>query len=178
MHKPLRSYGLTLLELVVALAAAAIALSVGAPALRVIVLDAGRTTTTNAFIGSAQLARSTAIRRNLPVVICAGTRAERCEGGLEAWRRGWVVFVNLDRDWPARLETGEPVLHEHVPPSSVRLAANREAFRFQRIGLRATNGTLTVCDERGSPAARALIVSYTGRVRSATARADGTAIEC
>lgn len=173
-----RPDGLTLLELVVALAVAAIALGLGAPALRGIVLDAGRTAATNSFVASAQLARSTAIRRNLPIVVCAGTAADACDGGRAAWQRGWVVFVNLDRDWPAKLEPGEPVLHQYTPPDSVRVDANRVAFRFQRIGLRATNGTLTICDERGPRVARALIVSYTGRVRVARTLADGTPIEC
>lgn len=173
-----RTRGLTLLELLAGLAAAAIIAGIGAPAMRALVLDGRRTATANAFVASAQLARSTAVRRQLPVVICAGTRPEACEAGRAGWARGWFVFVNADRDWPPRLDEGEQVLHEYAAGPTPRITANRAAFRFNRIGLRTTNGTLTLCDERGGRHARALIVSYTGRVRASSTRADGSEIAC
>lgn len=177
LHPGRRHRGLTLLELIIALAIVGFATTIGIPALRSQVLNAARTTAINGFIASAQLARSTAIRRNLPVVICPGKPGHGCEN-REHWSAGWIVFVNADGDDPPQLDDDETVLHHFIPHASLRIGANRDAFRFRRIGLRATNGTVAFCDERGGRHARSIIVSYTGRARVAATRADGSPIAC
>ena len=57
------------------------------------------------------------------------------------------------------------------------ITANRASFQFRPFFWRSTNGTVTFCDERGVAAARAVIVSYTGRPRVSD-RGPGRALTC
>ncbi len=169
--------GLTLLEALSALAVAAVLVSVGVPALSGAVANARRTTAVNDLIAAVHFARANAIRRSEQLVICPDSRMTPCDPSAR-WDGGWLVFVNTDRDRPPRLDDDEPVLLRRGRVAGLQVDANRSFFAFHRIGLRSTNGTLTFCDSRGAAAARAVIVSYTGRPRVAHTRADGRPLEC
>ncbi|MDH3588999.1 MAG: GspH/FimT family pseudopilin [Gammaproteobacteria bacterium] len=171
------SCGLTLFELLVAMAVAAVILSIGIPALNGITANARRTAATNDLITAVHVARSTAIRRNRQVVICADGGAEPCTADAN-WSGGWLVFVNEDADHPPRLGQHDTVLYRHQAVSRLQIGSNRDYYSFYRIGLRSTNGTLTLCDSRGPVQARAVIISYTGRPRVSRTRAGGTPIQC
>ena len=145
---PRQQDAFTLLDLIMALAVAAILAGVVMPALDKTVLNARQRATINGFIVATHLARSHAIRRNLPVVICPGAHTDPCARPAD-WNTGWVVFVNTDGDVPPELDDGESVLLRSAPAARIDLQANRDAFRFHRVGLRSTNGTLRLCDRRG-----------------------------
>ena len=49
---------------------------------------------------------------------------------------------------------------------------------LETFGRHSSNGTITICDGRGSAEARAVIVSPNGRARSSKTRADGTPLIC
>lgn len=171
-----RNDGMTMTEVLTTLALALLVTGIGVPAFRSVVADARLTAAVNDLITSVHLARSTAIRRNDQVVICpAGSTP--C-GADAQWQKGWVIFVNRDRLRPPRLDDDEPVIQRHGPLSQLELSSNRNFYAFHRIGLRSTNGTLTLCDRRGAARARAVIVSYTGRPRAARSRADGSELVC
>lgn len=182
MAKPLESRatcGTSLLDLLVALAVAAIALTQAAPAFRHTIASAERTAALNGFVSAIQHARSAANTRAQETVLCKSPGAAQCRHGATVpWSAGALVFVNLDGDSPPRVDAGEPVLLAAAPPPGVTITGNREAFVFRPFGRRATNGTLVVCDRRGAPHARALIVSPTGRPRISAARPDGSALRC
>jgi type IV fimbrial biogenesis protein FimT len=55
--------------------------------------------------------------------------------------------------------------------------SNRPYYEF-RPGRRSTNGSIVFCDGRGAVAARAVIVSYTGRPRVARVDAEGRPLKC
>ena len=81
------------------------------------------------------------------------------------WSGGFLVFENSDRDEPPELDDGEILLHRHLASPSVKITANRRGFTLRATFLRATNGTLVVCDRAGRVTPRALVISYTGRPR-------------
>ena len=56
--------------------------------------------------------------------------------------------------------------------------ANRGFVEFAPLSPAASTATLTVCDDRGARAARALIVSRTGRVRLSDQGAAGEPLDC
>ena len=80
---PGRTRGLTLMELMMTLTLVAIIAGLGAPSFREIALNARRSEQVNALLRALHLARSAAILRAEPVVICktGGRRecADRCE---------------------------------------------------------------------------------------------------
>lgn len=134
------------------------------------------TSAVNELVRAAYRARSESIKRMRDVAICRSSDGLQCDhrGG---WEQGFLVFVNLDRDDPPRVDPGETLL-QAGPAYRGTITANRGAFVFRPGNARAVNGTFTVCDQRGPLQARAVIVSYTGRPRTAAATAAAARASC
>ena len=171
------SPGFTLLELLATVAVAAIVLASGVPFVRSLVLDARRTSAVNGLVHGIHLARTEAHRDLRDVVVCRSATGSTCAAAGN-WASGWIVFVNEDRDDPPQIDGGERVLHVIQRQSVGSITSNRRAYVLRPYALRATNGTVVFCDERGRPAARAVIVSYTGRPRVSTRNASGQPLTC
>jgi type IV fimbrial biogenesis protein FimT len=161
-----RHSGFTLWELVWSLALLGTALSLAVPNLQRFVLDMRRTADVNAFVSSVQLARSEAAKRRQIVVVCKTLDRISCADAAIGYEAGWMVFANRDRDRPPILDTGEPLLFAYMPVAEGTIRSNRAFYEFRPFILRSTNGTVTFCDQRGTPQAKAVIVSYTGRPRT------------
>jgi type IV fimbrial biogenesis protein FimT len=73
----------------------------------------------------------------------------------------------VDDDDDGRAEPGESVLRHHRPGRTVNIMTNRGKYTLRGVRRRNTNGTFLICDGAGRVPSRALIVSYTGRPRSA-----------
>jgi type IV fimbrial biogenesis protein FimT len=153
-----RQQGITLAELLVAVALAALLAGLAVPALDRAVLNARRTAAMEALLRAAWFARSEAHMRGRPVVLCASGGSAACVADQDAWSGGWLVAAG---DAP-----GQP-LHrgEGAADPRARILGNRAAFSFQPFDRRSTNGTLAWCDRRGAGEARALVIAPTGRPR-------------
>ena len=153
-----RQHGLTLLELLVALALLAILAGLGAPALDNARLNASRSAAMEGLMRAAWYARSEAARRGHAMVLCASGGGDACAAGAAAWSGGWLVAPADDPSTVLRRGPG-------AGHARAALLANRSAFSFEPRDRRSTNGTLAWCDHRGEPAARALVIAPTGRPR-------------
>ena len=174
----MRHAGFTLWELLCSLAVAGVALALAAPEFRGFVLDSRRSADVDAFVAAVQLARSESAKRARPVVLCKTSDRTRCAGPGIRYDAGWMVFVDEDDARPARRSPAEPLLLAHAPRMTGRIESNRAVYEFRPYRRRSTNGTVTFCDERGAVAARAVIVSYTGRPRVSRRAADGRPLDC
>ncbi|NKF23165.1 prepilin-type N-terminal cleavage/methylation domain-containing protein [Solimonas sp. C16B3] len=76
MHGMTTQNGLTLVELVVTLAVAAILLAVAVPAYTNLMVSGRLTTTANDFVAALNQARAEAVRRNTTVIFCSNSSAE------------------------------------------------------------------------------------------------------
>jgi type IV fimbrial biogenesis protein FimT len=170
--------GFTLLELLVALGIVAILVSMGNPALRTLVLNSTRTQTVNSLVHSFHLARTSAIRNSHEVAICPRGIGDRCSRNRTGWAEGWLVFINADGDQPADRDPDEPLLLRRQGTPGARISSNRSSFRYKPFNRRSTNGTLVYCDDRGQAAARAVVISYTGRPRVTALTASGSSLDC
>jgi type IV fimbrial biogenesis protein FimT len=177
---PLRdSAGFTLWELLWTVLIASVALGLGVPSFRTFALDSRRTADVNALVLAVQLARSEAAKRGRPVVVCASADGVRCTDPKRHLDAGWIVFVNEDEARPPQRSAAEPVLYVHQSSVAGTITANRDLFEFWPfLGHRSTNGSVVFCDARGARAARAVIVSYTGRPRVDSVAADGGPLTC
>ena len=174
----MRWAGYSLIELLVTLMLAAILLVLGVPGLRELALDARRTADVNAFVSAVQLARSESAKRAQAVVLCPTADGSTCARAGQPFDSGWMVFVDADGDNPPRRDGDEELLLHYPPVMEGSIRSNRASFVFRPHYRRSTNGTVVFCDLRGPPAARAVIVSYTGRPRVASTTAAGTSLAC
>lgn len=163
--------GFTLLELLAALAVLALVGLLATPSLRDYLRDCQRAATVNAIAHAVHTARALAGSTGQSVELCATADGHHCAGGTE-----WTGSLLL------RTPAGEPAARRVIPLSLGRsrqnLRSNREVLRFAPLAPSATTATLTVCDDRGSPAAVAVIVSRTGRPRIADRDASGRRLAC
>lgn len=172
-----RTRGYSLLELVMTLALAALVLGLGLPSLASIVADQRLRAETDALFHAVHLARKESILRRRIVTICPSRDRVTCDAGGD-WTAGWIMFANIGRDTLGHREDAETLLRFHeVGPTAV-LASNRASYSFRATHERATNGTVVFCDRQGRTAARALIISYTGRPRVARADSRGRPYAC
>ena len=173
-----RHLGFTLAELVFTLAIATGLLGWGVPTFREASRDAERTREVNQLVQSVHLARNEAIKRNGVVSLCPSTDGAACAPAGTPWHQGWIVFVNDDRDSPAARDPGEQLLQVHAPWASGSVFANRATLSFRPYGQIGVTASFTFCDERGPRAARAVIISQTGRPRVAASDASGDPLTC
>jgi type IV fimbrial biogenesis protein FimT len=173
-----RQRGYTLTELVFAMAIVAGLLGWAVPGLQDLRRDAERTREVNQFLHAVHYARLEAVKRNGVVSLCPSGDGEFCAPRGGAWQLGWIVFVNADTDAPAVRDPGEPLLRAFPAWSSGRLTANRSTLSFRPFGQSGVTATFTFCDARGPAAARAVIISQSGRPRVASLGPTNQPLDC
>ena len=103
--------GVTLVELMVTIAVAAILLAVAVPGFRNLIVSNRLTATTNAFVAALNLARIEAVKRNARVTLCKtadpNATAPNCAASA-TWSQGAIVFV--DRGTVGTVESGDTLL--------------------------------------------------------------------
>jgi len=162
--------GFTLIELLVAIALVAIVVALGVPSYRDWIAAYELANASEQLVASLGLARAEAIKRGGRVSLCPAAEGSRCgeDGG---WDRGWLVFVDSDRD--GRRADDEPVLRvARAAAAGIRVRANRpvrDYVSFTGLGnARLVSGglqmgTFTLC--RPGVAARKVVLANGGRVR-------------
>jgi type IV fimbrial biogenesis protein FimT len=169
--------GFTLYELLMTLALVAMVLALGLPSFGSLVADSRLRAESNALFDSIYLARKESIVRRRAVTLCPSQDGLSCDPAND-WSAGWIRFVNTDRDDPPVRDSNEAILYYHVVEPGVVISANRRGFTLRSTELRATNGTLVICDAAGRSEPRAVVVSYTGRPRVAREDSSGNAYAC
>ncbi len=172
-----KNQGFTLFELLLTMALFVLLFSVAVPSFAKATARQRQSIEINALFHAIHLARKESIVRRKVVSICPSANGTQCLGGKD-WSMGWILFENADRDSPPRVDEGETVLSHHVVDERVRITANRAGFTLRATFMRATNGTMVVCDHMSRISAKALVVSYTGRPRVAVHKRNRELYTC
>ena len=146
--------GFSLVELMVAVAVAGVLVAIAIPSFDSFILSNRLSSYASAFSAGVRVARSEAIKRNLPVTLCMSSNGSSCvtSGG---WEQGWIVL------------SGTTVIkRQQATVAGYLLSSSVSSLTFQPNGLGATQTTMTVC--RSSPLGtqeRQVTVSATGRAK-------------
>lgn len=172
--------GFSLMELMITVAVAAILLGLAAPSFQDTIRNNRLTTAANDLLHSTQLARSEALKRQTPVVVCASANSAAlppsCSYGAFT---DWIVFVDANNNWS--MDATETVLERHgaVHPLLTVRNDNSGIVSYAASGFanpampagRVPSRNLVICDQRGNrqvgtnSTARAILIANTGRTR-------------
>lgn len=106
LHHPRRHDGITLIELIIAIAIFAIMTSLAAPTYSKIAAQNRHTTSVNHLLYGVLAARQIAISQNTPVTFCAGNIETGCTGDWD--QHHWIVFTDKNRS--TTVDSGDQVL--------------------------------------------------------------------
>lgn len=171
-------HGLTLIELLVALAVGGILLTWTATGASHVIEQRRASAALNQILGALQFTRHAAVSHRATTTLCP-SNGGGC-GRRNSWHEGALIF--LDRDGDGRLD-GEDTALRRLPPLREedriywRSFGNRKHLSIRPSGLTAwQSGNLTYCPPDGDLRyARQAIVNAQGRVRLAR-DADGDGI--
>ncbi|MDH5479346.1 MAG: GspH/FimT family pseudopilin [Nitrosomonas sp.] len=172
-----RNQGVTLVELMVAMAVLGILLAIGVPSFNQFTVNSRLTSYANSMLSNMSQARSEAIKRNNRVALCKSADGLVCNNGGD-WDQGWIAFSDFDNN--ATLGGGDlllftmPVLANGYTFSGNANVANYVSFDTQGMARLTTGGaqagTFTICPP--APAVggngRQIVLNFSGRARIAT----------
>ncbi len=162
-----RQRGVSLVELLIALAMAAILVSVAVPSMKLFIVKTRIATTADEVYGSLMLARSEAIKRQRTVSLCSTLDNATCDETNGGWHHGWLIFTDESDDG---VLNGRDQLIRRVSDVSnlISITWNRGSnLRFNSRGQTTQAGTFQVCDrENDGLDAKAIVISMTGRLRT------------
>lgn len=164
-----RSYGFTLIELMVTIAVAAILLAIATPSFTSIINSNRLTSASNEMVATLQAARMEAVRRNTAVNVCTG-----CDGNADSL----VAFVDANDDGNAA--AGEIIRVVIINPAVELSGGSDLVFLSSGFGYDAAdpNGALLAtsfrfCIPTTKPAENVRVVSVGSGSRISTDREDG-----
>lgn len=88
-------HGLTMIELLVALAIVAVLLGIGVPSFGAFIQNHRLSGATNRFVGMLHLTRSEAVKRAQRVTACVSSNQRDC-AAAGAWHQGWILFPDAN----------------------------------------------------------------------------------
>ncbi len=177
LPSPRGAAGVTLVELLITLAIAAILLAIGVPAFQNMVATNRIAALTNELSAALQLARSEAMSRGQRVTVCKSSNAEAaaptCSPSAN-WADGWLVFVDgvsggVEGTFDGsdlRLRAGKPASGD-ATVTTVNFA-DYVVFRpdgQNRGSSGLANGSFAICI---APNERRIVINTVGRIRIET----------
>jgi len=171
-----RIRGITLLELLVALAIAGIVLSMGLPQWGRWMAERDLRDRADALLHALDRARSEAVKRGVRVDVCPAAGGE-CPGLPAAWEGGWTIVAApvAGSDAPATVIAREPAARRGITIRGNRPVADYVSYTSlgyaRRIDGALQMGTFATC--RTGYKLRKVILANSGRARVEQTTEDG-----
>ena len=147
--------GFTLIELMIVMVIVATVAILAGPGFMEASLNSRLKSSTNAFLSSVYSARGEAIKRNVPVRLCASADGSSCATSGD-WEQGWVV-----------LDPNDVVIkHQQALPVGYKVTSTGGlTLTFQPSGLASTLSTFKLCRSAPEPGGQERLVNVSGTGR-------------
>lgn len=162
-----KEVGLTLVELIIAIAVLAIVLSIAVPSFTPMLQSNRETTTYHLLTASLVSARMSAIKDNAPVTVCPSADGQRCrDDGI--WEDGWLIYRDPGRDRQPTTDDAIIRRFEGVAQGlHLRSTAGRQRVRFFPSGWAyGSNLSIHLCRSGNGGYRGSVIVNNGGRART------------
>ncbi|MEN8131094.1 MAG: GspH/FimT family pseudopilin [Pseudomonadota bacterium] len=164
------STGVTLIELMIAVALFAIVLTLGVPSFQKVIENNSLATRLNILVTTLNYARSEAVKRGKRVSVCKSDDGVDCGAG--GYEDGWIVFVEevASGDGTRQVATEELIQIRESLNANMTLRGNNNFINFisfMPTGEANNIGRFVLCKESDLEKSRAIFVIRTGRVRLA-----------
>ena len=140
-----RTRGFTLVELMITLAVAGVVATLGAPSFLRLLARHAVSAQADELQDAVRLARSEAMKRSGPVVLCRTEAANtsRCAGSGGSWQT-WLLFADAGRT--GAFVVGDALLRQRLEASGrATVVGSAASIRFEATGIaRADNGAPVV----------------------------------
>ncbi|MEX1198080.1 MAG: GspH/FimT family pseudopilin [Pseudohongiellaceae bacterium] len=153
--------GFTIIELMIVATIAGILLAVSAPAFQNVISRTVVNSQTRTLLTAINYTRSEAIRRNIPVTLCASSNGSSCDA--DSWSDGWLVMADGNGG-------ADEVLRVYEGPgsgSTVTFDAGDDVLAYDGMGFsRSTDASrqFVVCPaDNDADNAQGIAISPTGR---------------
>jgi type IV fimbrial biogenesis protein FimT len=126
--------GFTLIELLITMTLALVLIFVAVPSFTTFIRNSQFVTQANDLFSALSFTRSEAIKRNMPVAICATEDGGGCSGSSN-WSTGWMVFTDATGTAGVYDATDELIsVHEGLQGETTLTASRSSAIRFISSG--------------------------------------------
>ena len=162
--------GFTLIELMAVIVVLIVMLTVAVPGYQSLILNNRSLGESYSLHAALSNARSEAMTRRAPVVVCPTNNGVTCDTTLPNWFSGYMSFVDTNDDFAPDPNDPDEEIIQYVLGVDAMLAFDNASnvVRFDPRGYAlSSQGTFTLCDRRGANKARALILNPVGSVRGA-----------
>jgi len=157
--------GFTLVELMVVVAIAGLAMAFAIPAMGNFIKNERLVTQINTLVGHLAYARSEAVTRRQQVVLCASGNMTSCSGA--DWAAGWILFIDADNS--STFTAGEQILRAKATlegSGTTLISSTGAMIIYDNRGFSPnSNGVFSLCDDRGATHVKSISITNTGRVR-------------
>ncbi|MFT4652382.1 MAG: type IV fimbrial biogenesis protein FimT [Patiriisocius sp.] len=162
LYKPVTEKGMTLLEMLIALAVVAIVLTVVAPSVQTILAKNRTTSEINELSAVIQFARFTAIDQTSTAVLCPSANYSTCSTN---WNNPKIVFIDANNN--NTRDTSEPLLMSTTAiASSNTMTGPTTAISFLDSGAANASTSIKICPNTNeNKLARSININAQGRVR-------------
>lgn len=161
-----RQAGVTMVELMIVVAIAAILATIAAPSFSDFINNTRLTSIMTQLTGDLNRARSEAIKRNSWVMVCARSTNTACGTN---WGNGWLVCQDSEPDGACDAGTTaspNPITVHPALNSTLTLTGSAASIRFNPSGTQGTGGaaTLTLNGTWAGAQAKTASIAATGHI--------------
>jgi type IV fimbrial biogenesis protein FimT len=165
--KTTRLGGFTLVEMTMALVVLAVLLAIAAPGFSDLIRNNRLLSHVYAMRAALDGARSEALSQRNFVTLCRSDDGASCSSG--DWNTGFIAFVDDDGDAVVDDPNDQIFISKVIDADKLQVSYSGGSWvQFDSRGYAAkgSQGTFSVCDDRGASHARGLVVGASGMVRA------------